>query len=130
MKRESNKLTSVIKKQGGYILSDGTLGIVFLLAYAYDLFQTYGLQTRLHRKIGKALGIKNGSVSAVCACRYENSGVNKLNGAEKSVTLNNLWFNEVSVVLNKMSPDGYCFGQHPDDMMCVGWFKSCKCSKA
>lgn len=92
-------LQSVIKNRGGFIISEASLKLEDLLDAAYGIITQYNLSQQLKGKIE----------------RWFDEGMDPEEGSY-------LFYEEVFYLFNKIAPDGYCFGSHPGDGACFGWF--------
>ena len=105
-----------VKRNVGYIFSEGTHDYEALLAKAYDFLCDFSIRTDLRKEIGKALGVPEGK-SAELLHFY-----NDLPDSDIEV-LSSLWNEEVFYFLENLSPSGYYFGTQEGDGSCFGWFK-------
>jgi hypothetical protein len=111
------ELQEVIKHHEGFILSDGTLKTETLLAKACELFNVYGIETKLNEEI-PMLFTELGTGSLVADVYY---------GAEikedKREEAEYIWNEDVYNLFSELSPNGYYFGSSEGDGACIGWFR-------
>jgi len=118
-------LQKVIRKEEGYILSDGTLNLTHLLPKAYDLILTYNLQTNLKKEIESVfVATENASNKFEVTPTYINQYYSNVEIPEnKEEDVSYLWNEDIYNYFNNISPNGYYFGGSEGDGACIGWFK-------
>lgn len=110
-----------VRKNGGYILSDGTLNLKHLLPKAYDLMVAYRIRTTLPEEILKVVKVEGdvGFADLFLKQYYGEMTIPEEN--EQDATY--LWNEDVYNFFNELSPAGYYFGGSDGDGACIGWFK-------
>jgi hypothetical protein len=110
------ELQREIRKQEGYILSDGTCNLQHLLPKAYDLMENYGLRTSLKQGIREVFNHEQPT--------FYNQYYGKIELKEdKKETANYLWNEDIYNYFNDICPAGYYFGSSEGDGACIGFFK-------
>ena len=117
------QLQKDIRKEGGYILSDGTLNLQHLLPKAYDLIKGYNLQSKQAKRILQ-------DIKEVFD-HEDPSFINQYYGEiELNVTNNKqmenasyIWHEDIFNFFNNIAPNKYYFGSSEGDGACIGWFK-------
>lgn len=122
------QLQKDIRKEEGYILSDGTLNLTHLLPKAYDLIVNYNMQSKT------AKTIKNDIESVFTNTDKEQ--INKLLPTfinqyyseieipeEKQEEASYIWNEDIFNYFNNIAPNKYYFGCTEGDGACIGWFK-------
>lgn len=104
-----------IRKEEGYILSDGTLNLTHLLPKAYDLMLSYNLQTNLKKEIESVF-------TALPTFHNQYYGETEII-EDKMEDAVYLWNEDIFNYFNNISPNGYYFGSSEGDGACLGWFK-------
>ena len=110
------ELQALIIKEGGVILSDGTLNLQHLLPKAYDLIQKCNIETDLADEIRKVF---IGDEPTFYNQFYGNTKLDEAKEDEASY----LWNEDIYYLFNNIAPEGYSFGSSEDDGACIGWFK-------
>lgn len=107
-----------VRKNEGYILSDGTLNLEHLLSKAYDFIVLYNLETELKEDILECFEY-DGEVNGDLFLKqyYDEARLNE----DYNATV--LWNEDVYMYFNEIAPDGYYFGSSDGDGALIGWFK-------
>lgn len=107
-----------VKKNEGYILSDGTLNLTHLLAKAHDFIVNFRIKTPLKKEIASLFkGIENESCILNKVYHSETHILE-----EKMEEANAIWNEDVFYFLNEIAPNGYSFGSSDGDGALIGWF--------
>lgn len=117
-------LQKTIKKEQGFILSDGTMNLLHLLPKAYDLITGYNLRTNLKKEIEEVFSNADKEEKEKLLPSFYNqyySGVEITE--EKMEEAGYLWNENIYNYFNNISPNGYYFGSSEGDGACIGWFK-------
>lgn len=105
-----------VKREEGYVLSDGTLCPLAILCKVYDFLEDWGIVYELDG-IRKAIGLEEGVASARQAYYYDEL-INPDEGDAEYI-----WQDEVTGFLDYIAPKGYYFGNIEGDWSHIGWFK-------
>jgi predicted RNA-binding Zn-ribbon protein involved in translation (DUF1610 family) len=121
------KFKSMIKRNEGGVLSDGTLNLQHLLAKAYDLINNGNFEgkEKLLDEIWGLYKFENDIDDSKCDLyRYQFIGWAELKEDEKSQNIaNEIWHEDLFNFFNEISPEGYAFGSSEGDGALFGWFK-------
>lgn len=117
-KKGRESLKKKIRKEEGYILSDGTLDYQALLCKAYDLINDFGIRTGLKKEIAESIGFDLTGIGLSAFGAYYHNQLTYTKG-----DLAYLWSEDVFNLFSSISPIGYYFGSLDGDGACIGWFK-------
>lgn len=121
------ELQNDIKRNNGYILSDGTLNLQHLLPKAYDLIITYNLRgyRELLAEIRSCFVIQEDTFHTIDGglFRLQYHGMASL---EESLMerASDIWNESIFNVFNELTPNHYYFGSSEGDGACIGWFQN------
>lgn len=107
-----------VRKNEGYILSEGTLKLEHLLSIAYDFIVLYNLKTSLKEDILECFEYDREVNGDLFLKQYY--GEARLNEDYNATVL---WNEDVYMYFNEIAPDGYYFGSSYGDGALIGWFK-------
>lgn len=109
-----------VRKEGGYILSDGTCNMKHLLPKAHDLILEYKIQSSdLLTLIRKCFSCTR---PYWLWCDMWTETYHGRIELKEDADANEVW-NEVCDFFNSLAPAGYYFGSSEGDGACIGWFK-------
>jgi hypothetical protein len=116
-----------IRKNEGYILSDGTLNLTHLLPKAYDLLVTYNMQSQTAKDIKKAIEEvfinTDTDQTEKLLPTYINQYYSEIEiPDDKQEEANYLWNEDIFNYFNSIAPNNYYFGSNEGDGACIGWF--------
>lgn len=121
----------VVLKNGGYILSDGTLNYQHLLPKAYDLLVFYEINDKKAEQIKKDIidvfEIKSESFGGEQSLFVEQYWGDAEIKDDKFDDANWIWNEDLYDYLNGISPTNYYYGSN-EDGACIGWFRDYTCS--
>jgi hypothetical protein len=119
-----------IRKNEGYILSDGTLNLTHLLPKAYDLLVGYNMQSQTAKDLKKAIEGVFENVGNEQTEKYlptfENQyfyNIRLIQTNEKQDEASYIWNEDIFNYFNNIAPNKYYFGCSEGDCACIGWFK-------
>lgn len=117
-----------IRKEGSYILSDGTLNLTHLLPKAYNLIISYNMQSKTVKDIKKAIEEvfvnTDKEETEKLLPTFINQYYNRIEISEdKQEDANYLWNENIFNYFNNIAPNKYYFGSSEGDGACIGWFK-------
>lgn len=122
-------LQNKIIRNGGYILSDGTLNLQHLLPKAYDILINYELDDNfeLQNEILSCFELRIWSNQefinkgfSLFVEQYHNDAKLK---DDKQIEASDIWEEDINELFNNIAPDGFYFGSTEGDGACIGWFK-------
>lgn len=112
-----------VRKNEGYILSDGTLNLEHLLPKAYDFLDYYKIRNvKLKKDILECFEIDGEFLGGLFTKQYYGEARLK-DDSESMEKANYLWNEEIYNFFNEISPNGYIFGSSEHDWALIGWFK-------
>jgi hypothetical protein len=118
-------LQKTIRKEGCYILSDGTLNLTHLLPCAYDLIVSYNMQTTLKKDIESVfIPTEKADYKLEKLPTYYNQyhgNVEISNSKMEEASM--IWNEDIYNYFNAISPNGYYFGSSEGDGALIGWWK-------
>lgn len=117
-------LQKYILRDGAYTLSNGTLRMEDLLASAYDLLESAGVQYELRKEILSTYENTdtNSAIYAMLSLEEEVFHSNAHIPERNLETANQLW-EQVTDYFNEVAPDGYMFGNQEGDGALIGWWR-------
>lgn len=117
-----------IRRNGGYILSDGTLNMQHLLPKAHDVLIAYNINAKqLKQEIVECFTFDTKSwkkvhAGSLFAAQYWGRAEIKKD-FENDSNADYVWHDAVYNFFDNLSPNGYYFGSSEGDGACIGWFK-------
>jgi hypothetical protein len=104
----------------GFVLSDGTLNSVHLLAKAYDFLKNNELNENLRKEILTVFEVDGVIEEGLFAKQYWGEATIP---QEKTFEANEILNEDVFNYFMEISPKGYSFGNQEGDGACIGWFR-------
>jgi hypothetical protein len=117
-----------IRKNEGYIFSDGTFNLNHLLPKTYDLLVAYNMQSQTAKNIKKAIeGIfvnTDKDQTEKLLPTYINQYYSNIEiPDDKQEEASYIWNEDIFNYFNSIAPNNYYFGSSEGDGACIGWFK-------
>lgn len=117
------QLQKDIRKEGGYILSDGTLNLQHLLPKAYDLIKGYNLQSKQAKRILQDIKEVFDHEDPSFINQYYGEIELNVTNNEQMENASYIWHEDIFNFFNNIAPNKYYFGCTEGDGACIGFFK-------